>query len=249
MADDSFRDPNCFPTTRWSIVRRAGDRFDADQSAALQELLTRYWSALKTHLVKSRQIQSSDADDLVQGFIEHKILERNLLSVAEPSRGRFRSLLVHSLDNYAKNQLAKRRAKKRSADHALSMPGNDVDVGVASTPDTRADHAFDVQWARTVLADASDRMQQECLGSNRETLWLVFHGRILAPIYEGAEPISYSALVDRFAFRSPAQASNALMTGKRMFARSLRLVISQYVHDEQEIEQELAELQDIVSQP
>ncbi|QEF98638.1 hypothetical protein Mal15_26930 [Stieleria maiorica] len=245
MADDSFRDQNFFPTTNWSIVRHAGDRDDVEQSAALQELLTRYWSALKVHLVKSRQVQSSDADDLVQGFIEYKILERDLLAVAEPSRGRFRSLLIHSLDNYAKNELAKRRAKKRAADYAFPIP--DHEIGVGSSAAAGIGNAFDVQWARSVLWEAADRMKQDCRLSSRDTLWQVFYGRVLAPIYENAPPISYQAIVDQFEFRSPTQASNTLMTAKRMFARSLRLVISQYVHNDQEIEQELVDLQEILS--
>ena len=103
---------NHFPSTNWSLVRHAGDRLDVQQSDALQTLLTRYWPALKKHLVRRKHLQESDADDLVQGFIERKVLERNLMATAEPSRGRFRSLLVRSLDNYVANQFERITAKK-----------------------------------------------------------------------------------------------------------------------------------------
>ena len=90
-------------------------------------------------------------------------------------------------------------------------------------------------------------MQQECKASGRQDLWAVFEGRILQPIRDGAEPLSYEEIIQRFQFQSPAQASNALITGKRMFARLLRLVVSQYASDEKEIENEIRDLQRIVS--
>lgn len=245
MSEQSSGGPNYFPTTNWSLVRHAGDQIDQQQSQALQELLTRYWSALRAHLIYQRRLQASDADDFVQGFIENKILEKNLVSAAEPDRGRFRSLLLRSLDNYVNSQYEKMQAKKRAADHAKSL--GEQESQLASPTDGDEIHSFDWQWARTVLEQAADRMKDECLQSERTELWAVFHGRILAPIYEGVEPLDYQQIVEQYSFQSPAQASNALMTGKRMYARLLRIVVGQYSASDGEVEEELQDLQRIVS--
>ena len=66
--------------------------------------------------------------------------------------------------------------------------------------------------------------------------------RILLPIMEGAEPAAYADLVRQYGFQSPAQASNVLISAKRMFARLLREVISEYAFSEEEVESEIQEL-------
>ena len=106
---------------------------------------------------------------------------------------------------------------------------------------------FDIAWARQVLARAIDQMRAECVRSDRADLWGVFECRILGPLLDGTEPLEYQALVERFGLASPAQASNVLMTGKRMFARSLRSVVAEYERDESEIDAEIADLRKILS--
>ena len=45
---------------------------------------------------------------------------------------------------------------------------------------------------------------------------------------------------------SPLQLSNLLVTGKRMFLRTLRGVIAEYARDEDEVEEELRELKRVL---
>jgi len=234
-----------FPTTHWSLVDLAAAGRNTIQRDALDRLLTRYWPALKAHLVLKKRIESNEAEDLVQGFIENKILERDLISKAESGRGRFRSLLATALDNYAANQMRQRNAAKREADRATSLD-QEAYEHCAATTDAPHD-AFDVAWAREILAEILRQMQAECKQSGHDDAWAVFQVRVLAPILEGAEPPSYEQIVDRFGFRSPTQASNALVTGKRMFSRIMRSVISEYADDEDDIDAEIQDLQDILT--
>jgi hypothetical protein len=69
---------------------------------------------------------------------------------------------------------------------------------------------------------------------------------VLLPALEGAEPAAYDELVKQFELASPDQASNVLVTGKRMFARCLRDAVAEYVDDD-EIEQELRELKALIA--
>jgi hypothetical protein len=53
--------------------------------------------------------------------------------------------------------------------------------------------------------------------------------------------------VEKFGFRSPTEASNALVTAKRMFVRALRAVVAEYARDENGIDREIEELRAILS--
>jgi hypothetical protein len=59
---------------------------------------------------------------------------------------------------------------------------------------------------------------------------------------DGEKPESYDTLVTRLGLESPSQASNLLVTAKRMFARHLRAVVAETVADPDQVEEELREL-------
>ena len=80
----------------------------------------------------------------------------------------------------------------------------------------------------------------------RKDVWGVFDCRILKPLFEETAPLAYEELVARFGLQSPAQASNLLITAKRMFGRFLRSVIAEYSADEAEIEAEIEELKAVL---
>ena len=101
MNDDSVQ-PRTFPTTDWSWVH----------GKALDNLLQQYRSALRAHLVFRMRVDRNRADDLVQGFIAEKILQRDLLAQADPAKGKFRALLVKSLERYTIDQFRKDRARR-----------------------------------------------------------------------------------------------------------------------------------------
>jgi hypothetical protein len=90
-------------------------------------------------------------------------------------------------------------------------------------------------------------MRQQCDESRRADLWGVFEHRVLKSALEGAAPMEYDELIQRFELRSPAQASNVLMTAKRMFARTLRGVIAEYAQDQSEIEEEMTDIRQILA--
>jgi hypothetical protein len=90
-------------------------------------------------------------------------------------------------------------------------------------------------------------MRAECERSGRRDVWGVFEARIVAPMLDDAAPPPYDQLVARFALASPAQASNVLVTGKRMFVRALRGVIGEYELGEDHIDAEIADLRAVLA--
>jgi RNA polymerase sigma factor (sigma-70 family) len=78
---------------------------------ALAELCARYWRPLYA-FVRRRGRSPEDAQDLVQGFFEHLIRNRGLATV-ERSKGRFRSFLLASFQNFMAAEIRLARAEKR----------------------------------------------------------------------------------------------------------------------------------------
>lgn len=236
--------PQRFPTTSWSLVALAGTEADQATREALGELLTRYLPALRAHLVCSKRLALDKADDVVQDFVAKKILEKDLIARADCDLGKFRTFLLTALDRFLLNQIRDAGAKKRAAGEGSEALGERAEWVLS---DSAPSDAFDVEWARGVLAEAIQRMRDHCETSNRMEVWGVFQLRILAPILQGTEPADYRELVERFGLRSPSQASNVLITAKRMYERVLRSVIAEYASDERDIEEEIGELHEILA--
>jgi RNA polymerase sigma-70 factor (ECF subfamily) len=236
MADN--RESPSFPTTRWTLVGRA--EAGGDELAAL---LKRYLPALRAYLMLERRLNADVADDLLQGFTASRILEQNLLSRADAARGKFRTFLLTALRNYAADEArAANAAKRRPADGNLASLDEARDVGTSDSCDS-----FDIEWARQTLADAIERMRKECQNSGRPQLWELLRVRVIEPALTGGQRPPYEQLVARFGFATPMQASNALITAKRMFARALRATIGRYADDDEEIERELDDLRTILA--
>lgn len=256
-----------FPLTNWSLIAQAGgvgnNTDPAAQESARREvlgiLLHRYLPALRAHLL-ARSIRTDRADDLLQAFVADRVIERNLLAHADRARGRFRTFLVTSLNNFCANQFRFDRAERRAPKGAkvLGLGGTQgIDAPDADKPafdivdENAADETdvFDVTWARQVMAEGLRRMRAECVGCGRIDLWEVFDLRVLRPAFEDAKPLAYDEMVRRFGYATPKHAANALVTAKRRFETALRSVLAEYVNDESELDREQAALGTILSSP
>lgn len=229
-----------FESTHWPLVEQAVQENLLHRRLALAELLQRYRPALRAHLMFKRRLDRDTAEDVLQGFISDKILERNILRLADPSKGQFRMLLLKSLDNYLRDEWrrAARRGETDAASDGLAEP---------ELPTDEAD-VFDIAWARQVLTLVLARMRHDCESTCREQVWEIFLCRVWQVTARDCEPESYESLVNRLGLESPAQASNLLITAKRQFRRTLESVISEYVVQPTATPLEMAELQRILAE-
>lgn len=235
MSDQPPNDDGAFRTTRWSLVARAGGPSNTQRGPALSELLRCYLPAMRSHLVRRQRISPERAEDLLQGFIVRKILEYDLIARADQARGKFRTLLLTSLDNFVRNELG-RPARESGTQVPDEIPDDGQEPG--------AD--FDVPWAQALLGQAIERMRAECDRQGRADVWGVFDARVLGPTLRDEPMMEYTQLIERFGFKSPAQASNVLMTAKRMFERILRSLVAEYA-EESEIDEEINDLRSVLA--
>ncbi len=221
-----------FPHTHWSLVRRAGAPDAAARHDALATLLARYQPALRSYLRVVRKIPPDEADELLQSFIADQLLEHDLLRRADQARGRFRTLLLTSLNNFvvSRGRHARRRAAEPLAPeaHAAADPAPDLAVQAA--------------WARALVHEVLHALERQCALARRPDIWLVFQGRILAEVFGTGRVVPYEELAAQLQLSSPAQAANLLVTAKRMYARLLRLAVGEYECRPEDVDAEIADL-------
>lgn len=233
------------PPTRWTMVARAGNRDGTTWTDDLGAIALLYRPVLVRHLLSHLQVPPDRAEDLVQAFLHEKILNQNVVSQAAPGKGRFRSFLLKVFSNYARDQLRRQHAQKnRPASPDAERLDDHPDL-VGNDP--HADDSFDVLWARQVLARTVERLREECQTKDRPVLWNLLEARVLGPIFDQTPPMPYEELVARFGLRSPSEASNLLITAKRMFARVLHEVVRETVTEDRDVEPEIRELKRILA--
>src|SRR2546428_5579300 len=105
-----------FTTTRWSLILSSLDARSDDGKAreALAQLCRIYWRPIFAFICQ-RGYSVTDAQDLTQDFFM-VVLKANLFGQADRNRGRFRSLLLRSLQNFLSDAHTRESARKRGGD-------------------------------------------------------------------------------------------------------------------------------------
>jgi DNA-directed RNA polymerase specialized sigma24 family protein len=116
VSEEGAGQPRQFATTRWSLILSAANSQSEEQKArdALEELCRIYWRPVFVFVCR-RGYSTEDAQDLTQDFFL-KILEPKWLEQADRNRGRFRTLLLTSLQNFLIKAIEKTHARKRGGD-------------------------------------------------------------------------------------------------------------------------------------
>ncbi|MEY2558507.1 MAG: hypothetical protein QOE34_1932 [Verrucomicrobiota bacterium] len=165
-----------FATTRWSLIR-PGDLPESRTGAKadLARLCQIYWRPIFTYIYR-RGYPAPDAQDLTQDFFI-VILQGNILQSADPARGRFRSLLLKSLQNFLADAAAKSSRRKRGG----GLQFVSWETWLADTPSQLSLHTataeaspaefFDLGWAATVAEEALRRLRTECESKGRRRVF------------------------------------------------------------------------------
>jgi hypothetical protein len=229
-----------FPRTDWAELGKAAE----GDEARLDRLIRLYWVPLRVFLVTTFPALRDEAEVVLQDFAEDKILKKGWLQRADGNRGKFRQYLKMSLRNFVLDRLSRAEAKHppvslEELEHEL--PGEEA-----------ASEEFDLTWVRTVLAETLRRMEAHCKNTagdqpRRSYIWEMFRIRLLAPIFDDVSPAPYEQLIERFGLRSPTDASNMLLSAKRIFKMHLNNVIKEYAGQDAATAMEVQALEDFVS--
>jgi DNA-directed RNA polymerase specialized sigma24 family protein len=166
-----------FATTHWSLVLKAGQDDSTSVSEAMAELCRTYWYPLYAY-VRRKGYDAQDAQDLTQEFFS-RLLARNYLSVADRSKGKFRSFLLGSLEHFLAREWTKAHAQKRGGGEAVfSLDAVDAENRYLLEPATEltAEKIYDRRWATTLLEQAMAQLSAECLADHKAELFAKLRG-------------------------------------------------------------------------
>ncbi|TAH35199.1 MAG: sigma-70 family RNA polymerase sigma factor [Planctomycetota bacterium] len=215
-----------FPDTRWSLVL-AGDR-----QLALEHLAAAYWRPVYGY-VRARWARSeAEALDATQDFFLH-LLEGELLSRADPGRGRFRAYVRAALGNFLTDEHRRNGAQSRGGGRR-PLP---IDCGGPDTlPDTRGqspDAALDRLWRAELLARAAGELERELKAEGKDTWWLLFRDHFLSD-----DGFSHAQLAERHRI-TLVDVSNWLTRGRARYRDTLIKLVRDTVETKEALAAEL----------
>jgi RNA polymerase sigma factor (sigma-70 family) len=149
-----------FATTRWTIVRSAGEA----SGEALEALCTAYWYPLYAY-VRRHGFSKEDAEDLTQAFFA-KLLERRDIAGLKRENGRFRAFLLASMKHFLANERDRAGRLKRGGNitHlSLDLQSADTQFQIADGGRMQPDAAFDREWAVALLERVVVRLGEEAI--------------------------------------------------------------------------------------
>lgn len=230
-----------FLTTHWSLIGNIQTQPDKDR-ALIGLLLERYWKPVYWHL-RCRGYDNEEAKDLTQGFFHEVVLCRDLVGRADASKGRFRSLLLHALNQYLVDEKRKQEARKRiPADKLVPFDVADPPALPQMVSTLTPEQCFLYAWKTTLLEQTLADVQGACLGDGLEKHWGAFHDRVVQPLLENEPPASIPDICAHYGIDSEARASNMIATVKKRFQAALRQRLRSTVTSEAEVEEELREM-------
>ncbi len=226
-----------FATTRWSLIASIGEAASDESRDALSLLCQVYWYPLYAY-VRRKGHQASEAQDLTQAFFA-ELLEKDRLQVADQARGRFRSFLLASLNNFITNKWRHDNAQKRGGDHTtLSI---DVEAGEARyqhepSHELTAERIFERRWAMTLLDQTMTRLANEYSTSDKADLFEQLKGHL-----GQGTATPYRDVAERLGMSETAVKVAAHRMRKRC-GKILREEISHTVDDAGSVDAELQQL-------
>jgi DNA-directed RNA polymerase specialized sigma24 family protein len=245
QSDGATQQRGKFPTTGWRTIFSAGQEDSEAGRAALDRLLQRYEPHVLGWIRAQFPTHRSQAEDWYHDFILDRVLEKNLLATADPMKGRFRNLLLASLKRFVLNRIRdKNRAKRCASEGEISLDAikNEFELADASRD---VDLEFDRKWAIAVMKECVERLNEALRKDGREDLFFIFETRFRAPLLDGAEPVPYEDIAERFSIASPLKAANLFTTVKRRFRKAMNETLGGYGYEGEELknaENELIEL-------
>ena len=230
-----------FLTTHWSLIENVQGSGDSDQ-ACIGLLLERYWKPVYCYL-RRKGYGNEEAKDLTQSFFHEVILNRQLVRRADPSKGRFRTFILHALHQFLIDERRK-EARRRSIPKDKLVP-----LDIANPPplpqavlDGDPEECFAYAWKSALIDRTVSEVGAECHTEGLAMHWRLFQARILDPILRNDKPSPMKDLCTEYGIESETVASNMLVTVKRRFKAALRRNVRATVSSEEDVDDELREI-------
>ena len=210
---------------------------------ALAGFCEAYWPPLYS-FVRHRGYPSADAQDLVQSFFAC-LLEQNTLSRADQEKGRLRTFLLTSLQNFLFNEYDRVRAAKRGGDRQIvsfeeHLP--EAEAAMLATSHLSDAACYDLVWASNIVTRAWQRLQNDFVTEGKAE-WL----EELRPFVAGGSvvPLNQEQAAARLGVPI-ATLRTWLSRLRQRYRESLRMEVASTVSDREDVDLELRHLYQIL---
>jgi RNA polymerase sigma-70 factor (ECF subfamily) len=195
-----------------------------------------YWAPIYAFL-RHRGRSSSDAQDLTQAFFVH-LLEHNTLSRADRAKGRLRTFLLGSLQNFLANEYDRTQTLKRGGGRQiLSLDENfaEAEASIRAAEGMDGPTSFDLTWASNVVKRAWQQLQ-DAFAAEGKMQWL----QELRPFIAGGSgtPPPQDEVAARLGV-PVATLRTSLMRLRQRYREALRCEVASTVSDPAEVDEEL----------
>jgi DNA-directed RNA polymerase specialized sigma24 family protein len=234
-----------FQSTHWTLVLRARQtQSEISAQKALSNFCEAYWPPLYAFL-RHRGHASPEAQDLVQGFFAH-LLEQNTLSRADQEKGRLRTFLLGSLQNYLCNEYDRARTLKRGGGHQIISIDEHLAEAEASMMETAYvsdSRSYDLVWASHIVKRAWQHLET-AFEAEGKAEWL----EVLRPFVAGGARTSLNKDQAAAKLEVPIATLRTWLSRLRQrYREALRMEVTSTVSDPAEVDQELHYLYQILT--
>jgi DNA-directed RNA polymerase specialized sigma24 family protein len=225
------------------VLRARGTESAESARQALSGFCQAYWPPLYSFL-RHRGFPSADAQDLVQGFFAH-LLEQETLTRADQQKGRLRTFLLGSLQNFLFNEHDRARALKRGGGRQVvsieeHLP--DAEAAMLATSHLSDAACYDLVWASNIVSRAWQNLQNAFMTEGKAE-WL----EELRPFVAGGSvtPPNQEEAAARLGVPI-ATLRTWLSRLRQRYRESLRMEVASTVSDPGDVDQELHHLYQIL---
>ena len=230
-----------FLTTHWSLIEDIQSKHDKDQTL-MNLLLKRYWKPVYCYL-RHKGFDNEQAKDLTQGFFYEVVLNRNLVQRADQCKGRFRSFLLHALNQYLINvQIAQQTTKQIPKNKLVTLENIHPLKMQQAISNLSPENAYNYAWLSGLLDQILLEVEAGCRRDGMETHWNVFNDRVVKAILENVDPPSLVEICKRYGIEDEKKASNMNITVKRRFQTALKEYVRNTVTSDTYVAEELEEI-------
>jgi len=201
-----------FQSTLWTLIRGA----DRGDEAALREFALKYRAPVVSYI--ARRGFAGDAEDLSQEVFL-RVFQDRVLSKADPSRGRFRSLILSITRHVIGHHVERQLAQKRGAGQVQPLDGVDP---ASSDPD----ESFDREWVGHLIEVSLARLAREHPPYHEALRRFLLEGSPVAAIAESLG-------------KTEQDIHNHIHRGKKKLADYLREQVRDYSASREDYDEEL----------
>lgn len=212
---------------------------EAKARKALTDLCKTYWRPIFAFICR-RGYSVPDAQDLTQDFFV-TMIEGDLLKRADPSRGRFRSLLLKTLQNFLVDDTIRKRARKRggdmkfvSWDEWMAEAPSHFSIPAREAETWSAEKIYDVRWAATAAEHALRQLGEECEARGRRRVFDVLSDCLAAE----RKDVSYPKLAKTLGV-SEAAVKRLVHQLRQRYRALLREEVAHTVEKPEDVDEEL----------